>query len=325
MSRFLQAKCIDINSPNCPCLLASTNHCVFCSQLQGQEICDCNWSGVCILYEKKWNARNDVLHGNTEATQPRPEIKSRILERVFITDTVCRIVLEVPSSLADQLGEPGAFVFLRRSIDPLYFHIPIGVMQVIDTDKIIVVVEAVGPKSTLLINEDQALMLRGPYKNGIFGSPWIDRLSYGNVLLVAGGMGQPPAIPVAEKLARNYNSVTAIVSPGPVGYIGLEEMRSMGVDIVQVESLRRVGYQHFSAMLLERNWDLVVSCGPDLQHFSVMDAMHKAGFDLPMAATNNNTMCCGEGICGSCDKKTIHHKHIRSCKVQIDFADLKRD
>jgi len=321
MSRYLQSKCIDINSAYCPCILASANHCVFCAQLQGKDICDCNWSGICILYEQKWNARNDLV----TAKPQRTEMECSVIDRHFITEKICRIVLDVPRAMAEQLRDPGSFVFLRRNVDPQYYHIPIGIMKVIGDHQIVVVAEAVGIKSLRLVEEDQTVMLRGPYKNGIFGSPWIDKLTNGKVLLIAGGMGQPPALPVAEKLTRNYNKVTAIISAGTTGFIVTQELQDMGVNIVTVDSLRRVGYHHFASLLAETDWDLVVSCGPDAQHSKVIDAMRNIGCDLPMAATNNNVMCCGEGICGSCTKETNQHQQIRTCKVQVDITDLKRE
>lgn len=321
MSRFLQSKCIDINSVYCPCILASTNHCVFCGLLQGKDVCECNWSGVCILYEKKWNARDDVLINK----EPRPEIECAIIEREFINEKVCSIVLAVPAVMAAQLKAPGSYVFVRRSADPPYFHLPVGVMRVMDEDKIVLVIEALGPKSMRVVEEDQALIIRGPYKNGIFGLPWLEKLVYGSVLLIAGGMGQPPALPVAEKLINNYNRVTAILAPGSAGCLNIEEkMETLGVEVMKVESLRHEGYACFTGKLAEATWDLVVSCGPDAQHFAVMDHMREAGYDLPMAVTNNNIMCCGEGICGSCVKETANHEFVRTCKTQLDIADLKR-
>lgn len=321
MSRYLQSKCIDINSEYCPCTLASSNHCVFCAHLQGKDVCDCNWSGVCILYEKKWNARNDDI---MIAREHRPEIECAILEWEFINKNVCRIVLAVPPELARQAKNPGTYVFIKRSIDPPYFHIPISVMRVTDESKITVVIEALGPKSLRVVEEDQKLLIRGPYKNGIFGLPWIEKLTYGKVLLVAGGMGQPPALPVAEKLVSNYNRVTAIIAPGTTGYFTTAELQSMDIELIAVDSLRRAGYASLARKLAENYWDLVVSCGPDEQHFAVMDTMRAAGCDLPMAATNNNIMCCGEGICGSCTKETVDQRHVCTCKTQLDFADLKR-
>lgn len=320
MSRYLQSKCIDINSAYCPCILASSNHCVFCAHLQGKDVCDCNWSGVCILYEKKWNARNDVL----VVREPRPEIECAIIEREFINENVCRIVLSVPAEIATHLNTPGAYVFMRRGLDPHYFHIPIGIMQVIDDCKIVVIVEALGAKSIRIVEEDQALIIRAPYKNGIFGLPWIEKLTYGKALLIAGGMGQPPALPVAEKLINNYNKVTAIVAPGSVGLLNTEKMQSLGIEMIKVDSLRQTGYACLSNKLLADTWDLVVSCGPDVQHFAVMDTMAAVDCDLPVAATNNSIMCCGEGICGSCERETTDHQLIRTCKIQLDIADLQR-
>lgn len=321
MSRYLQSKCIDINSPYCPCILASSNHCVFCAHLQGNDFCDCNWSGICILYEKKWNARNDLL----VAGKPREEIECSVIEREFVNDQVCRIVLAVPGELAQQLRSPGSYVFLRRNSDPHYFQMPIGIMKVTDGDKIVCVVEAIGPKSTRIVEEDQTLVVRGPYNNGILGLPWVEKLTYGKTFIIAGGMGQAPAFPVAEKLISNYNKVTAIIAPGKTGYLNDQEMRTLGAELCQVDSLRHTGYARLTQAITEENWDLIVSCGPDLQHFAVMDAMQAAGCDLPMAVTNNNIMCCGEGVCGSCARETVDHQFVRTCKTQVDFADLKRN
>ncbi len=319
MSRYLQSKCIDINSAYCPCILADTNHCVFCAHLQGKEMCDCNWSGVCILYEKKWNARNETL----VTRDPRPELACPIVERKFLRENICRLVLTVPPPLAEQLKAPGSYVFLKRAVDPHYFQLPIGVMQVPAEDKIVVVLETVGPKSRQVTEEDQMLMVRGPYKNGIFGLPWIEKLVYGKVLLLAGGMGQPPALPIAERLINNYNKVTAIIAPGAAGFINVEELQLAGVELLQVKSLRRMGYACLADKLRADTWDLLVSCGPDTQHFAVIDAVREAGVELPIAATNNSIMCCGEGICGSCAKETADHHFVRTCKMQLDFADLK--
>jgi succinate dehydrogenase/fumarate reductase-like Fe-S protein len=68
--------------------------------------------------------------------------------------------------------------------------------------------------------------------------------------------------------------------------------------------------------------DLVVSAGPDEQHYGIINAMKTAGINIPMAATNNARMCCGEGICGSCEKVMQDNKVVRACKVQTDFSQF---
>jgi len=55
--------------------------------------------------------------------------------------------------------------------------------------------------------------------------------------------------------------------------------------------------------------DLVVSSGPDDQHYGVINVMQSENINIPMAATNNAPMCCGEGVCGS-------------CKIQTDFLSF---
>jgi hypothetical protein len=71
--------------------------------------------------------------------------------------------------------------------------------------------------------------------------------------------------------------------------------------------------------------ELVVSAGPDDQHYGIISAMQAANVNIPMAATNNATMCCGEGICGSCIKETQIGEFIKTCKVQTDFTQLIHD
>jgi len=88
--------------------------------------------------------------------------------------------------------------------------------------------------------------------------------------------------------------------------------------------LRRVG------MSMLREWfslkpDVIVSAGPDEQHYGIIAAMQQAGLNIPMVATNNATMCCGEGICGSCLKTTQEQKTIRMCKQQTNFSNIIED
>jgi hypothetical protein len=98
----------------------------------------------------------------------------------------------------------------------------------------------------------------------------------------------------------------------------------LGVTVHKVESLRRKGTGLLAAWLAdgETRPDLIVSAGPDEQHHGVIAAMQTAGVNVPMAATNNATLCCGEGICGSCERETSDDRRIRLCKVQTDFNQL---
>ncbi len=323
MKRRLTASCIDINSPYCPCLLAETNHCVFCSHLKGQPVCDCNWSGVCILYERRWQPKNGVRRGDTPTL--RIEADSEIIRKELLAENTYLLEFCVSGELAAELGKTGAFVFLRLADDPQYFHFPVGVMKV-NANAVQVVVEAVGPKSSRLLDSPvNTVTVRGPYYNGVLGQPWIDNITCGTILLVAGGMGQPPALPMAARLAANNNRVVALLAPGKIGRIFIDkDLEELGVTVHNVDSFRRTGSGLLSRWLAdeEARPDLIVSAGPDEQHHGVISAMQAAGVNIPMAATNNATLCCGEGICGSCERETSDDRRIRLCKVQTDFSQL---
>lgn len=324
MLKNLTTKCVDINSRYCPCLLAKTNHCEFCSHLRGGTVCDCNWSGVCILYEQYWQnksggrlSKEDIPVRSEAATHFK--IAEQISEHTYLLE------FPVEDELARQLERTGSFVFLRRSSDPKFYHFPVGVMRVTG-NTITVVIEAIGPKSARLVEDGgQEILVGGPYFNGVLGQPWIDNIRDGKILLVAGGIGQAPALPLAEKLAQNNNEILAVLAPGHVRKIFIEEqLADWGVQVHAVDSMRQTGIPMLKG-LFELKPELIVSSGPDNQHYAVISAMHDAEVNIPMAATNNATMCCGEGVCGSCHKITQDNKSVKLCKVQMDFTRLLQE
>lgn len=323
----LAMKCIDINSAYCPCLLAETNHCTFCSHLKGEPVCDCNWSGVCILYEKQWQAKkkNRIIDGDTPV---RLEADTEFVVKEKITEHTYLLEFEVTSELAQALDRCGSFVFLRRPSAQQFYQFPVGVMRV-KGNNIQVVVETIGPKSAhLLADDNKCVLVRGPYYNGIFGQPWIDNIVNGKILLITGGMGQPPALAIADRLVKKNNIVKALVAPGKIGKVFIaDELTELGITVQEVASMRQFGMHALAKILTDSHEcpELIISAGPDDQHYGVIAAMQLAGVDLPMAATNNATMCCGEGICGSCDRLTKDYKRVRTCKVQTDFSQFAQE
>ena len=314
--------CIDLNSPYCPCLLAETNNCVFCSHLQGSSTWDCNWAGVCVLYEKRWQPKKRNLRGEDITVRTEVETEYQVVQQ--INEDTARIEFALPIDFAKSLDKAGAFIFMRRPGDPDFYHFPVGIMKVYQ-EKVQVVIEAIGPKSRrILDNESNRILIRGPYFNGVLGQPWIDNTENSKILLVAGGMGQPPAIAIAKKLKENRNNVLALLAPGHTRKIFIaDDLIELGIEVDTVSSMRKAGLSKL--INLFKDYDLVVSAGPDEQHYGIIDAMVSAGVNLPMAATNNATMCCGEGICGSCQKETSDNRFIRTCKVQTNFMNIIRD
>lgn len=314
-------KCIDINTEYCPCLLAETNHCTFCSKLQGKESCDCNWSGVCIFYEKYW--QDKYKQNVRRAERLTEEVEALRQEQIGIKTYLLEFT--VSEALAQKLDCAGAFVFLRRFSDPQCSHFPIGVMKV-EGNRLTVVIEAVGAKSgRFLLNKEEQIVVRGPYYNGVLGKPWVDDLKDGSVILVAGGIGQAPALPILKTLRENGNKVRVIASPGKVGTVFLKEaIKDPAVIFYSVSSLRKEGFTILRELMWEKQ-DLLVSAGPDAQHSAIIEVMNSLGVNLPMAATNNAIMCCGEGLCGSCCQLTQDNKTVKMCKTQLNYQDIMQE
>ena len=314
----LVKKCIDINTKYCPCLLAQTNHCTFCSKLQGQETCNCNWQGVCIFYEKYWQDKlqSAIKHKERMTEETKALVQEPIGNKTYLLE------FEVSEELAKQLDQPGSFVFLRRLSDPLYCHFPVGVMSVAKT-KVTVVIETVGAKSSrFILNKEEALAVRGPYYNGVLGKPWLDNLENSFVIVIAGGIGQAPALPILKKLLQKNNKIVVIAAPGKTGEFFIQkEIMSLPIEFYPVRSLRTDGFNLLENILTKQP-DLLVSAGPDAQHSGIIRLLCKCNINVPMAATNNATMCCGEGICGSCEKITQDNKVIKMCKTQIDYQQI---
>ena len=323
MLKKLAKRCIDINSPYCPCLLAETNHCTFCSHLQGGSVCDCNWSGVCILYEKQWQLKNPWA-GDID-TPVRWESDTEFVIKQQLAAHTYLLQIKVAAELAQSLDRCGAFVFLRRPTDQPFYHFPVGIMKVSD-DTLQVVIEATGPKSVRLLDKNNhQVFIRGPYYNGIFGQPWIDNIDNGKILLIVGGLGQSPALPIIRQLRKKNNHIEVIAAPGKLGNLFItEELAALDITVHKVLSMRQQGIRllHDYVTSSRQCPDLVVSAGSDAQHYGIIAAMHNAGLSLPMAATNNTTMCCGEGICGSCERITKDNQRVRACKVQTDFSQF---
>lgn len=197
--------CIDAGTENCPCYLALTGDCLTCSRLQGKDTCDCNWKGVCIY--------NEFKQGNGRVNNPRKEFTASIVQRKFYLDDLAVFVLDVGKGFAIKAGSPGSYIFMRGQKDTRFYDIPISVMYAdVEKGQIHVAIKVISTKTKTLLEEKEAFVLRGVYRNGIQGLEAIKprNLKGARVLLVAKGIGLAPAILTAESLCHR-NQVDLVV------------------------------------------------------------------------------------------------------------------
>lgn len=305
-------ECIDAGSDFCPCYLAELNECITCSHLQGKQFCDCNWRGVCIYQEYVWSGY--------KAKSTRNTILSQIINRQIISDDVFILTLSVPNKLARELNEPGSYVFLRGYQSPSFFNTPISIMYSEETkNEIKIAIQINGPKTKLIKESSDKVYLRGPYWNGLFGNRYIKGTRNSKCLVVLRGIAQAPGVIVINKLLQNNNNVIVIIDNGKImnNFI-FDYLVNKDLQILETNLLTNEGQNLLRDIIFDKELKFIYSGGSDEQHLNILNFIDKYNKDAYLTVSNNNIICCGEGICGSC-KVEIDGQKVRSCKVQLDI------
>lgn len=309
-------ECIDIGSEYCPCYLAESNDCITCSILQGKEFCECNWMGVCVYHEFKCNGY--------EKKQVRNNFTSNIIVKKRIADNIYILKLKVTKTIARQLKEPGAYIFIRAENSEQYFDIPMSVMYADDIeDFIIVAYKVLGPKTKKLNESNKNILIRGPYWNGAFGLKNLKLVRNKNCLVIARGIAQAPAVLVIEKLVKNNNNVFLLIDKGSAKKNFISDyIRNLNIKVLEENVLSIKGKHIIKDMLINEDIDLVYSGGSDILHYQIIKILDELSLDPLIVATNNNEICCGEGICGACSTYLNDGTVIKACKTQIEVRDI---
>lgn len=314
--------CIDAGTEYCPCYLAETNDCLICSQLQGKVFCDCiNWKGVCIYQEYIWNGSKSKDH--------RENLSAEILEKRFINPKIIYLKLKVTKTLARELNQPGSYIFLRDEEYPNFFDVPMSIMfsdEIKDTIEILIQIR--GAKTKVLNNERQHIMIRGPYWNGIIGLKNLKSVGNKNCLIVTRGIAQAPSVLVAKKLRFSGNNVTVLLDPGNSGTnLSSKYFDSLGCSVKEINILNNRVFTEDARSIIQTEINtkpisFIFSGGSDLIHKSLLEIRKSCNNRILFACTNNANICCGEGICGSCNTRLKDGRRIKACKAQIDPADI---
>ncbi len=309
-------ECVDVGSEYCPCYLAETGNCITCSQLQGKEFCDCNWRGVCVYQEF-------VMNGN-KIKQQRDYYNSIIEDIHEIRSNSFILKLKVTKTLARQLKEPGSYIFLRDKDLPQYFDVPMSVMQSDTINGVITVAyKAIGVKTNNLKKCKEEVLIKGPYWNGVYGLSNLKKVKEKNCLIVARGISQAPALLAIEKLVKNKNKVALILDKGSIDEIFIYDfIKDMDIEIYEENTMSEEGKALIKNILLNKNIDLVYSAGSDLLHMNIINIIDELGINPYLAVTNNNEICCGEGVCGGCTIRLKDGTRVKPCKTQIDSRKI---
>lgn len=301
--------CIDSGSEYCPCYLAETMNCITCSHLQGESFCNCNWRGMCIFQE--------FYHCGSKLKETRSSIEAEIINKESINDVVL-ITISVPHGLARELNQPGAYIFLRSKESNHYFDTPMSVMEsdpIKDTIK--VAVQIYGVKTKTINNVKDTILIRGPYWNGIYGLEHLKKTQNSKCLLLTRGIAQAPALKVIKYLLSHNNTIDAILDGGSINHHFITENHGVNIlgkyNLLEEETLKIIQKQ-----LGKEEYDVIFIGSSDYLRKKITDVIPDLD-KRKIVVTNNNELCCGEGICGSCTKYDLNGIPIKTCKTQIVY------
>ncbi len=195
-------------------------------------------------------------------------------------------------------ANPGQFAMLWV---PCVDEVPMSLAQIGPGDLCGVMVERVGDTTKALhdLEEGELLGIRGPFGNSF-------SVVKGNALLVAGGMGMAPLLPLGRALRRAGARVEMVCGA---------RTRAEFCDLSQAEELAEkenlsittddgsLGTKGFVTAVLpdllkNRKYDMVYCCGPE--------PMMKAVFSITeehkvlLQASMERIIKCSVGLCGSC-------------------------
>ncbi|MGL5330645.1 MAG: 2Fe-2S iron-sulfur cluster-binding protein [Peptostreptococcaceae bacterium] len=305
--------CADAGTKYCPCHLAYSGDCIKCPITCGGKNCNCLWQGVCIY--------NELIHNLNTPMCERQESLCKINEVMDLGDNTFLLKIKVPKDMVLDLCSPGAYVMMKskdRSSD--IFNTPISVMDVdIENSILEVVIKPRGIKTKKMTSFDE-VWIKGAYFNGVFGIKEIKSAYKTNTVIVVNGLSQVNSINIAKKLLENKNNVEVFINDQAT--ILDEVTQKLGELGVNVYATDLNGDRNFLTDYIKRNnIKLVYSGGSDIFNKCIMDVVDSVDKEINFAISNNNLICCGEGICGACTVEVNGNK-VKSCKAQINSREF---
>ena len=129
------------------------------------------------------------------------------------------------------------------------------------------------------------------------GRGWMVPEGTRKALLVAGGIGVPPVLCLADKLAEQGVAVDVCLGFGTASKaVGVDEFRALGATVSFCTDPA-------AELLGEGGYDYVASCGPAVMMKKVAAAAAEASVYCEVSL--ERMMSCGFGACNTCNVETV--------------------
>ncbi|HDP97101.1 MAG TPA: dihydroorotate dehydrogenase electron transfer subunit [Euryarchaeota archaeon] len=191
--------------------------------------------------------------------------------------------------------QPGQFVMIWL---PDIDEIPMSISHS-GPDFTGITVKIVGEATEALgsVSKGDRIRVRGPYGKGF--EPSGER-----PLLVAGGIGAAPLLPLAKQLAGRKSKIRAIIGARTQNELVLtDEFSDLGAETEISTDDGSAGFHGTAAELCRETvgkleFDSIYCCGPEPMIVTIVEIAQRNG--IWGQASVEKMMKCGIGICGSC-------------------------
>ena len=230
-----------------------------------------------------------------------------------------------------KIAEPGQFVMVWI---PGVDEIPISLSGINFNGFTSITVNAVGDASNALNQKKKGdlIGIRGPFGKGFVPVE-------GNVIVVGGGTGLGPMMPLTEKLASVATKITIMSGVKCQDNLLFLERIAELLSCVDSETVCTTedgsyGFEGFVTEQLEKKLtdqrvDMIYTCGPEAMMYKVFLLAEQ--HNVPVQASLERIMRCGIGLCGSCaigeirickDGPVLNSEQLRSIKDEFGKTRL---
>jgi len=228
-------------------------------------------------------------------------------------------------------AEPGQFVMVWI---PGVDEIPMSLSAITSEGISSITVHEVGEASMALNQKEKGdqIGIRGPFGNGFVPAK-------GNVMIVGGGTGLAPLMPLTEKLAKVADKITLmsgvksqdnllfldridkILSEVDSETVFTTEDGSYGIECLVVDQVEQ--------KLMKERFDIIYTCGPEQMMYKMFLLAEQ--YNVPLQASLERIMRCAIGLCGSCqigklrvckDGPVLTSEQLRSVKEEFGKFQL---
>jgi dihydroorotate dehydrogenase electron transfer subunit len=207
---------------------------------------------------------------------------------------------------------PGQFVMV--DVPQVFLRRPFGIVK-LENGILEVCVKVVGQGTEALskIAPGQATWILGPLGQG-FSYP----MELKTALLVAGGYGIAPLLPLAKKLvSENRDVIFFYGAKNTADLLYIDELKNAGVDLHLATEDGSTGHKGLITERFQKEAGrfegaITFVCGPQglLKAVSELASQSK----IPVQVSLERYMACGLGVCLGCVVRMKDGTHVRACR-----------